>query len=269
MAPPQLTMDAEGRVHGANVTWNSPFPCVNGDAGQMSVPHGIQGVVMHTMVGDLPGTITVFNNPSYQASAHFGIDQAGNIHQFGPVNGWKAWAQMAGNENWYSIEHADDENPDNPLTQAQLESSAQLLELLSRVGNFPLQEANAVTELGYGVHYMGGSAWGGHTCPDEPPLSVRSHQRPAIIALAAAVRANGGPAPATPPPAIVKWVTAGEFSLQELAAQQKTTIAYIIQVTVQHGSALPAPVASYLDQGDLTAKMPKGLVLYVPEVSKT
>jgi hypothetical protein len=45
-----------------------------------------------------------------------------------------------------------------------------------------------VTGMGYGVHSMGGKAWGDHTCPDLPPSHVRSHQRPAIIALAKQIR---------------------------------------------------------------------------------
>lgn len=193
----KLSVDSSGRVTGpASITYNSPFPCVNGDPGGMSVPHGIQGLVVHTMVGNLPGTIEVFNRPSFQASAHFGVDQSGAIHQFGSVRGWKAWAQAAGNPNWYSCEFADDGNPDNPLTQPQITAAAQLLECLSApgVGNFPLQVTNSVSGEGLGVHFMGGQAWGGHTCPDAPPAHVRSAQRPQIVALAMAIRSGAGPA---------------------------------------------------------------------------
>lgn len=192
----KLTAGADGRVTGpANISYNSPFPCVNGDAGGMSVPHGIQGLVIHTMVGNLPGTIEVFNRPSFQASAHFGVDQAGAIHQFGSVRGWKAWAQAAGNPNWYSCEFADNGNPDNPLTPAQITAAAQLLECLSApgVGNFPLQVTNSTSGEGLGVHSMGGQAWGGHTCPDLPPAHVRSAQRPQIVALAMAIRSGAAP----------------------------------------------------------------------------
>ena len=82
-----------------------------------------------------------------------------------------AWAQVAGNLAWYSIEHADNRNPNNPLTDAQIAASAQLVELLSRFAGFPLQVTNSVTGKGYGVHYMGGKAWGDHTCPDLPPAT--------------------------------------------------------------------------------------------------
>jgi len=178
--PGRLEVDsATGHVTGPiSITYNNPWPCPNGRFGSGA----IQGVVMHTMVGNLPGTISVFNNPSFQASAHFGIDQAGNVHQFGPLGkGWIAWAQEAGNDTWYSIEHADNGNTQNPLTTQQVTASAQLVEVLSRFAGFPLQVTDSTAGTGYGTHVMGGSAWGGHTCPGPGP---RAGQRNAIVALA-------------------------------------------------------------------------------------
>ena len=165
----------------------------------MMVPSGVLGVVMHTMVGDLPGTDTVFMNPSYQASAHFGVAQDGEIIQWVSVRGGVAWHAMAANYNWYGIEHADAGNPGNPLTGAQLSASAQLVEFLSRddVGRFPLQEANSTTAEGYGVHYMGGAAWGGHSCPQlGNGTGPRAGQRLEILRRAHTIRAYGEyPAP--------------------------------------------------------------------------
>jgi len=55
----------------------------------------------------------------------------GRVHQFGPIGkGWIAWAQWRAT-GWYSIEHADNHDPNNPLTDAQIAASAQLVELLS------------------------------------------------------------------------------------------------------------------------------------------
>lgn len=189
--PGRLHVQSDGRVAGpATIEYNDPFPCPNGSWGSGDM----NGVVMHTMVGNLPGTIQVFNQPSYQASAHFGIDQQGHIHQFGPIGkGWIAWAQVAGNEAWYSIEHADDGNTENPLTDAQITASAQIVEVLSRYAGFPLQVTDSVTGRGYGIHNMGGAAWGGHTCPGPGP---RSGQRAAIIELAKDIRhQHAAPAP--------------------------------------------------------------------------
>lgn len=185
--PGRLTVGPGGRLHGpASITCNDPFPCVNGSFGSGAM----QGVVMHTMVCNLAQCIDLFNDPGVEASAHFGVAQDGRIHQFGPIGkGWIAWAQVAGNAAWYSIEHADNRNPDNPLTGAQITASAQLVELLSRFAGFPLQVTDSVTGRGFGVHNMGGQGWGGHTCPDLPPHHVRSAQRPVILGLARQIRA--------------------------------------------------------------------------------
>src|SRR5258708_33849664 len=94
MVAGKLHVQSDGHVDGpASISYNSPFPCVNGNYGSGAM----MGVVMHTMVGNLPGTISRFNHPSYQASAHFGSDQSGHIHQFGPIGkGWSPWAQKTG-----------------------------------------------------------------------------------------------------------------------------------------------------------------------------
>ena len=181
----RLTVGADGRLRGPiKITYNEPFPARNGSWGSGAM----RGVVMHTMVGNLPGTVAVFNDPAYQASAHFGIAQDGSVHQFGPIGkGWIAWAQEAGNLAWYSIEHADDENTHNPLTEAQLTASAQVVECLSNYAGFPLDVTDSVDGKGYGTHVMGGAEWGGHTCPGPGP---RAMQRYEIIARAKAIRAG-------------------------------------------------------------------------------
>lgn len=159
----------------------------------MAVPSGVRGVIFHTMVGNLPGTDAEFMNPGFQASAHFGIAQDGSAIQWVRINGARAWAEEAGNSSWYSVEMADDGNPNIPYTEAQLQRAGQLAELLSRVGNFPLQVTNSTSGEGLGTHNMGGAAWGGHSCPDEPPNHVRSNQRQAIINIAKQIR-SGAPA---------------------------------------------------------------------------
>jgi hypothetical protein len=256
-----------GRLKGpANITYNNPWPCPNGQWG-MSVPHGVMGVVMHTMVGNLPGTVTCFNNPGFQASAHFGIAQDGRIHQFGPVNGWVAWAEENGNQNWYSIEHADNGNPDNPLTDAQLTASAQVVEALSAFASFPLQEANRTDERGYGVHYMGGLPWGGHSCPDQPPRHVRSSQRPEILRRAGAIRQGQH----RPPPKPRTLVTDGSLGLAALAAQHGLQAAGILSATAEaaaNGDYVTA-LASYIN-AVFTADsvtMPDDLVWYYRQTS--
>lgn len=275
--PGKLTVDADGRIHGpARITYNDPFPCINGNPGLMSVPHGIQGLVEHTMVGNLPGTIEVFNREGFDASAHFGVDQSGLIHQFGSVRGWMAWAQKAGNPHWYSCEFADNEDPNNRLTAAQITAAAQLLEALSApsVGNFPIQIANSTSGEGLGVHFMGGEAWGGHTCPDEPPGKVRSSQRQQIVTLALALRAIGQAAPPAKAATVAqprRWVTAGQLSLNALARAHGTVPSTILRLTAQKspGAVFDAEAAAFVNgvfQGkiDPGKPMPAGLRLYLP-----
>ena len=227
----KLTVDtSSGRVTGpAAITYNSPWPCPNGTFGSGAM----MGVVEHTQVGNNPGTVSWFNNPAAEASAHFCIAQDGSVVQMGPIGkGWIAWAQGAGNEAWYSIEHADDGNPANPLTPAQITASAQLVECLSDFAGFPLQVSDSPSVKGYGWHGMGGVAWGDHPdCPGD----VRKAQRPQIIALAMAIR--------TPPEAgPYRHVATGGQTLAQIAAARGTTPAHLLQVTT--GALTEADVAA-------------------------
>jgi hypothetical protein len=234
--PGRLHVRSDGRIAGpATIEYNDPFPCVNGSWGSGDM----NGVVMHTMVGNLPGTIQVFNQASYQASAHFGIDQQGHIHQFGPIGkGWIAWAQVAGNDAWYSIEHADNGKTENPLTDAQITASAQIVEVLSRFAGFPLQVTDSVTGRGYGVHNMGGEAWGGHTCPGPGP---RAAQRTAIIELAKQIRHQH----ATP---TESW-QANALTQANALSTELTALAGLLQP----GDALTKAKASQADAAALAA----------------
>lgn len=227
--PGKLTVvPSSGRLTGpAKLSYNDPWPCKNGQWGSGAM----RGVVMHTMVGNLPGTVSWFNqvdgngDPVAKASAHFGVGQDGSIHQFGPVGkGWEAWAQEDGNPEWYSIEHADNGNPDNPLTYKQKVASAQLVECLSAFANFPLEVTDSTDGKGYGTHAMGGAAWGGHTCPDLPPKHVRSLQRYAIIALAKQIR--------QPAVRYIKKSAAGGQTLAELAKLNGVSEADIVEASI-------------------------------------
>lgn len=258
MTPGKLTVGPAGHLIGpANLKYNVPFPTENGRYGSGAM----SGVIMHTMVGDLPGTVAEFNNPTAEASAHFGIAQDGTIHQFGPIGkSWIAWAQEAGNATWYSIEHADAGNPNTPLTEAQMVASAQVVECLSAFAGFPLQISNSTATRGFGVHSMGGAAWGGHTCPDLPPSHVRSAQRTEILALAREIRSP------VPVATTRTWTATGAVSLTAIAAAQKTNVAAILRETIRNtpGGQMPAALAGYVNAGDLDCPpVPAGVVLYL------
>jgi hypothetical protein len=258
--PGKLIIDKTGHVRGnASISYNQPFPCPNGSYGSGAM----NGVVMHTMVGNLPGTIATFNNPARQASSTFAIDQAGHIHQFGPVGaGWYAWAQVAGNRAWYSIEHADDGNPVNPLTDAQLDASAQLLECLSAFAGFPLQLADSVNGRGYGVHYMGGANWGGHTCPDVPGHTVRSSQRGEVIRRAKTIRAGVSPPPPVPLGPLMRLAD-GELSLRSAAGRYGRSVAHVLFLTALHRkAAFSSGQAGYIVAGQWDKPMPFHMVYW-------
>lgn len=255
----RLEVANDGRVIGPiRIEYNHPFPCVNGTPGGGA--SRVRGVVMHTMVCNLDVCIRLFNDPNVQASAFFGVAQDGLVHQFGPLlKNWKAWAQSDGNAEWYSIEFADDKDPNNPLTERQLESGAQLVELLSRIGHFPLEITNDPNGTGFGVHNMGGQRWGGHTCPDMPPRRVRSSQRGAILELAHRVRSahasHVGPQ---------RHVADGSVSLDTVAEGRGTSAEHIAhvtrnadEITIQHLAKFNAYVHSGTQH-----KMPHGLVYY-------
>lgn len=183
--PGRLHVDTHtGHVTGpAALTYNTPFPTPNGRYGSGAM----MGLVLHTQVGNNPGTVEWFDNLASQASADFCVAQSGAIVQMGPIGkGWIAWAEAAGNLAWYSVEMADDGRPANPLTSQQVTAGAQLLECLSAFAGFPLEISNSVSTKGFGWHGMGGQSWGGHlNCPGD----VRKAQRPQMVALAMAIRA--------------------------------------------------------------------------------
>jgi hypothetical protein len=244
--PGRLTVGAGGKLTGpAQIEYNSPFPTRNGTPGGSG---SMRGLIFHTMVGDLPGTIEVFNREGFGASAFFGIDQAGKIWQFGPVGfNWMAWAQMAGNEAWYSCEMADHGSTQNPYTAEQITAGAQVAECLSAFAGFPLQITDSVDGYGLGTHVMGGAAWGGHSCPGPGP---RAGQRTAIVALAKEIRA-GNPPPSGP----YRHIAAAGQTLGQIAAARSTTAGHLLQVSAEAYTAD--------DEAALAAlKLPAGTPFY-------
>jgi len=280
----RLHVDAHGKLQGnAWITYNSPFPCVNG---QMGLVPPMRGVLMHTNVGSLPGTIATFNDPNREASAHFEVggpwsgtvkNGRARIHQFGPVNGWMAWHCEDGNNMWFGTEHEDGGDPNHPLTDEQMTASAQILEALSAHAKwgFPLQVTDNPAGHGYGAHYIGGQAYGGHTCPDNPPggQGPRSHQRAEIVRRAKILREHGQyPAAAPKPAAYVHLQADGKTSLAALAAAHNTAASSVLRLTAEHGPSAPefSPAearwvnAVFAGTASPTDPVPAGITLVVP-----
>jgi N-acetylmuramoyl-L-alanine amidase len=254
MTAGKLTVGADGRLRGlASIGFSDPFPAPNRSHGSGAM----NGVIMHTEVGYDHNVVTEFVTPASQASAFFSVRDDGHITQYIQVGkGDYSWAQMAGNQAWYSIEHEDHGNQENPLTDAQLTASAQLVECLSAYAGFPLEVTDSVDGRGYGTHVMGGAAWGGHTCPGPGPRAAQRHD---IIALARQIRAG------TPPPATeADYTTTGSESLVSLAASRKCGAMRILRLTVERDGMFSPGLAAYGNMGDLHALMPAGLILRVP-----
>lgn len=270
----KLSIDSNGRLHGTcpngrPIRYNAPWPCPNGVSGGMGSRAQIRGYLPHTMVGTISGTLSLFDREGFDASAHFCIDDDGQIVQMGPVgpNRFKAWAEAAGNPFWISAENSDGGNPDRPYTLGQLWANAQIAEVTSRpsVCNYPLQITNSTGGLGIGTHAMGGIAYGGHSCPDEPPRHVRSNQRGQIIDFARQLRGSGPNHKPTPAPSFKLWTAEGLMPLAALAAQLKTTPAVMVALTAEHASAhavFTDQMAGYLNAvfGSDTTDMGPGLV---------
>lgn len=80
--------------------------------------------VVHIMVGYMAGTDTVFRNPNAQASAHFGISRGGAVWQWVDTSD-TAWHAFDANTYSIGVEHAG--FPNEPLTDAQVRASGQLM----------------------------------------------------------------------------------------------------------------------------------------------
>lgn len=157
------------------------------------------GVVLHIEQGYETGTVSEFHNPGAQASAHFGVGKDGHIDQFVDTND-AAWAEVAGNRHWISIEHEGFSG--ESLTLQQVASDARLVAWLKGheggpAYNFPLSVTDDINTPGLGWHGMGGDAWGGHfNCPGDPVKAQRQ------TILAEAGRILGGNPPTPPPPVV-------------------------------------------------------------------
>jgi hypothetical protein len=115
------------------------------------------------MDGTLEGSESWFNNPTAQASSHFGTGKDGELRQWVDTKD-RAWAQGSGNRTYLSIENEG--RGGDSLTSAQIEAIAQTFAWVARVYDVPLKLASKVGDKGLAYHALGGSAWGGHTsCP--------------------------------------------------------------------------------------------------------
>ncbi|MFE9855617.1 N-acetylmuramoyl-L-alanine amidase [Streptomyces sp. NPDC005780] len=138
----------------------------------------VRGVVVHIMAGTLEGSQAWFDNPTAQASSHFGTGKGGALRQWVDTDD-RAWAQSAGNRTWLSVENEGVGG--DVLSDAQLDRNAQVLAWAHQEYDVPLRLAAGPDDEGLGYHAMGGSAWGGHTSCPGPRIVA---QLPEIVARA-------------------------------------------------------------------------------------
>jgi peptidoglycan hydrolase-like protein with peptidoglycan-binding domain len=169
--------------------WIGPTPNET-DGGQVDV----HGLVLHIQEGTEAGSEAWFRNPDAQASSHFLNPKSGNLRQLVDTAN-RAWAEMAGNRHWLSVENEGYSGEE--LTDSQIENVAQLYAWIHKVYGTPVSATDDPNGSGIGWHGMGGDAWGGHfNCPGEPIKA----QRPRIIARVNEILGGGTtPVPAPTP----------------------------------------------------------------------
>jgi hypothetical protein len=174
------------RMPGAQ--WIGPTPNLY-TGGQQEV----RGLVLHIQEGTEAGSESWFKNPQAQASAHFLNPKQGQLKQLVDTAD-AAWAEMAGNRHWISVE--SEGLSGDSLTASQLENVSQLYAWLHRTYDIPLQATDDPAGQGLGWHGMGGVAWGDHPdCPGDPIKA----QRGAILARVQQILAPASPAPQPAP----------------------------------------------------------------------
>lgn len=170
-------------MHGAKVRDLRQLPRGNGPF------HTFLGVVLHVNQSDNGTSDDWYASPPPanpdSVTPNFQVYKDGTIHQYLPFD-WQPWAQADGNFNYAAIETAG--QPDDALTEAQLEACAAILERYHLGLGMALQIADTPGDRGFGTHRMGGASWGGHPCPGD----IRIAQRSRILELAADGATGGG-----------------------------------------------------------------------------
>ena len=172
-----------------------PINAASGNFSKGGMDAQLQGLVLHIQAGREDGTFNWFNTSKEnrekqlvaawekkgsvgkrptggKSSAHFGNPKKGQMEQFIDTDD-VAYAQMAGNKAWWSVENEG--MGGDSLTPSQLDNLSQLMAILHFHEGVPLKLANDPTQSGLGYHGMGGTAWGGHTnCPGSKIVAERS-----------------------------------------------------------------------------------------------
>lgn len=177
-----------------------------------------QGVCLHTMVGSLAGTDSMFQKDgTVGTESHFGVGENGEIYQWVDTK-YTADANYLGSGHVISIETADyggsfgrwNTSGDNVpyWNAAQIVSIVKIIVWACKTHDIPIQQMKTVRDRGIGYHAMGvpgnelpnslrgtryqWSKYAGKVCPGKKRIS----QIPEIVRLAQGGAASSGTAPA-------------------------------------------------------------------------
>lgn len=101
----------------------------------------VDKIVCHWMAGTLAATDSVFQNTTRQTSAHYGVGQGGNVHQYVKESD-TAWHAGNWNANISSIGIEHEGGPGIPITDSVYQTSGELIaSIWQRVGRqLPLRK---------------------------------------------------------------------------------------------------------------------------------
>lgn len=132
------------------------------------------GLVLHVNDGNGDPYNWWMNPAAPTASSHFQCMKDGTLIQYVGTD-TVAYAQVAGNANWHSCE--TEGYPTEALSQAQVDKITKLYSWGIASLGWKAQVTNDINTPGFGIHSMGGQAWGGHACPGD----LRANQRQTIL----------------------------------------------------------------------------------------
>lgn len=138
------------------------------------------GWILHVSVSN--GSLFNYFNNLAKGSRKFStcwVAKDGTIEQYGSIKRIP-WAQAAGNSTYWAVE--TEGFPTEKLTTSQIHALARLHKAFMLASGRNLDHVISKSgQVGIGTHQMGGTAWGGHSCPG----TIRAGQRDDIIARAA------------------------------------------------------------------------------------
>lgn len=171
-------------------------------------------LIVHTMVGYLRGTDTLFRRDGYTGTeSHFGLGGPSDPGLDGVLWQWQATdrqadAQHAGNAYATSIETSDGGHPTRPWSPAQIAALVDLIVWWCQGTGHPARISTATTQPGIGWHAQHRDwAPDGRTCPG--PTRIEQ-LRTVVVPAAAAVLAGDHPAPPPRPAARALSYRAGQ-----------------------------------------------------------